>query len=118
MMFSNDKNVETIGQLVEVLKHYIGLQTEYVKLDVVDKVVRLLTAITVTVVLVGLLMIALIYLSFALAFGLGTILGNVAGFSIVAGLYLFLLMVFVIFRHQWIERPLVKFLASILMQNN
>ena len=46
MMFSNDKNVETIGQLVEVLKHYIGLQTEYVKLDVVDKVVRLLTALT------------------------------------------------------------------------
>ena len=26
MMFSNDKNVETIGQLIEVLKHYIGLQ--------------------------------------------------------------------------------------------
>ncbi len=25
-MFSSDKNVETIGQLVEVLKHYIGLQ--------------------------------------------------------------------------------------------
>ena len=71
MMFSNDKNVETIGQLVEVLKHYIGLQTEYVKLDVVDKVVRLLTAITMTVVLVGLLVIALIYLSFALAYGLG-----------------------------------------------
>ena len=59
MMFSNDKNVETIGQLVEVLKHYIGLQTEYVKLDVVDKVVRLLTALTVTVVLVGLLMMPL-----------------------------------------------------------
>lgn len=36
-MFSNDKNVETIGQLVEVLKHYIGLQSEYMKLDVVDK---------------------------------------------------------------------------------
>ena len=43
MMFSNDKNVETIGQLIEVLKHYIGLQSEYLKLDVVDKVVRLLT---------------------------------------------------------------------------
>ena len=116
MMFSNDKNVETIGQLVEVFKHYIGLHTEYVKLDVVDKVVRLLTAITITVVLVGLLMIALIYLSFALAFGLGSIVGNVAGFSIVAGIYLLLLIVFVIFRHQWIERPLVKFLASLFMQ--
>ena len=38
-MFSNDKNVETIGQLVETIKHYIGLQKEYLKLDVVDKVV-------------------------------------------------------------------------------
>ena len=47
-MFSNDKNVETIGQLVETIKHYIGLQKEYLKLDVVDKVVRLLTAFTIT----------------------------------------------------------------------
>ena len=115
-MFASDKNVETIGQLVEVLKHYIGLQTEFVKLDVVDKVVRLLTALTITVVLVGLLVISLIYLSFALAFGIGTYLGNVWGFSIVAGIYLFILIVFVVFRHQWIERPLVRFLASILMQ--
>jgi hypothetical protein len=30
-MFSSDKNVETIGQLVEVLKHYIGLRSEYMK---------------------------------------------------------------------------------------
>lgn len=115
-MFSNDKNVETIGQLVEVLKHYVGLQTEYLKLDVVDKVVRLLTALTMTVVLLGLLVIALIYLSFALAFGFGEYVGNVGGFCIVAGIYLVVLLMFVAFRHQWIERPLVKFLASILMQ--
>ena len=38
-MFSSDKNVETIGQLVEVLKHYIGLKSEYMKLDATDKVV-------------------------------------------------------------------------------
>ena len=40
---------------IHVLKHYIGLQSEYLKLDVVDKVVRLLTVITMTVVLLGLL---------------------------------------------------------------
>ena len=99
-----------------MLKHYVGLQTEYLKLDVVDKVVRLLTALTMTVVLLGLLVIALIYLSFALAFGLGEYVGNVGGFCIVAGIYLVVLLLFVAFRHQWIERPLVKFLASILMQ--
>ena len=97
-MFSNDKNVETIGQLVEVLKHYIGLQSEYMKLDVVDKVVRLLPAI-------------------AAAYGLAGLIGSTAlAFCVVAGVYLFILILFIIFRHQWIERPLVKFLASILMQ--
>ena len=116
MMFSNDKNVETIGQLVEVLKHDIGLRTEYLKLDVVDKVVRLLTAIMMTVMLVGLLVVALIYLSFALAFALASYVGMAGGFCIVAALYLFILILFVIFRHRWIEKPLVKFLASILMQ--
>jgi len=45
-MLSSDQNVETIAQLIEALKHYLGLQTEYVKLDVIDKVVRLLTTAT------------------------------------------------------------------------
>lgn len=116
MMFSNDKNVETIGQLVETIKHYIGLQSEYMKLDVVDKVVRLLTAITITIALLSLLGIALIYLSFAVAYALGEIVGTAWGFCIVAAFYLILLFLFVLFRHQWIEKPLVRFLASILMQ--
>lgn len=115
-MFSNDKNVETIGQLVETIKHYIGLQKEYVKLDVVDKVVRLLTAITVFVVLVGLLTIALIYFSFAAAYALSTVVGLTGGFCIIAVFYIILLLLFIAFRHQWIEKPLVRFLASLLMQ--
>ena len=49
-MLSSDKNVETIAQLIEVLKHYFGLQKEYLKLDVIDKVVRLLTATALAIV--------------------------------------------------------------------
>lgn len=115
-MFSNDKNVETIGQLVETIKHYIGLQKEYLKLDVVDKVVRLLTAFTITLVLLGLLTIVLIYLSFAAAFALGNWLGMVWGFCIVAAFYILLLLLFVANRHQWIEKPLVRFLDSLLLK--
>ena len=79
-MFSNDRNIETIGQLVEVFKHYIELQKECLKLDVVEKVVRLITAITISAVIVVLMMLALIYLSFAAAFLLSTCLGSVAAF--------------------------------------
>ena len=105
------------GQLIEVLKHYIGLQSEFLKLDIVDKVVRLLTVITMTVVLLGLLTLTLIYLSFGAAFALADLIGSLTfGFCIVAAVYLFILILFVIFRHKWIERPLVRFLASLLME--
>lgn len=114
-MFSNDQNIETIGQLVEVLKHYVGLQTEYMKLDVVDKIVRLLTAATMAIVLSMLLAMALIYLSFSAAYALEPVVGVAGGFAIVAAFYLLLFILICIFRHQWIEKPLVRFLASVLL---
>ena len=42
-MLSSDKNIETITQLVEMVKHNFELRKEYAKLDVVEKVVRLLS---------------------------------------------------------------------------
>ena len=35
-MFSTDKNIETIAELIEAVKNYIGLQTNYAKLDVIE----------------------------------------------------------------------------------
>ena len=116
MMFSNDRNIETIGQLVEVLKHYIGIQKEYIKLDVIDKIVRLLTVATMSIVLAILLLLTLIYLSFAAAYYLEPLVGATIAFSIIAFIYLLLLIMCVIFRKAWIERPLVRFLASLLME--
>lgn len=50
-MFSTDKNIETIAELIEAVRNYIGLQTKFVKLDVIEKIVRLLTALTMVAVL-------------------------------------------------------------------
>ena len=68
-MFSTDKNIETIAQLIEVVRHYIGLQSKYMKLDVIDKIVRLFTALIMVALLSLLLFIGLIYLSFAAEVG-------------------------------------------------
>ena len=114
-MFSNDKNIETIGQLVDTFKHYIGLQQEYVKLDVIEKVVKLLTVLVVGTVIGLLLCIVLVFLSIMLAYAIAPVLGNVAAFAIIAGIYALLLLLFVIFRHRWVEKPLVKLLADILL---
>ncbi|MBO1364207.1 phage holin family protein [Prevotella sp. A2931] len=115
-MFSNDQNIETIGQLVEVIRHYVGLQSEFFKLDIVEKIVRLFTALLMIGILSILLIVVFIFLSFAVAHALAPAIGTPCAFLIIAGGYLAIFLLFIIFRQKWIEKPLVKFLASILMQ--
>ena len=114
-MFSTDKNIETIAELIEAVRNYIGLQTKFVKLYVIEKIVRLLTALTMVAVLLLLLFIGLIYLSFAAAYALAPLMGMALAFACVAGGYFIMLILCVMFRKRWIERPLVKFLAGLLM---
>ena len=117
-MFSNDNNIETIGKLIEVFKHYIGLKGEYYKFDITEKVVRLFTAIILLAVLFLIVILILIYLSFAAAYALSTSVGLTTAFLIVAGVYTFVLLLLIIFRKQWIELPLLRFLASVLIDKN
>ena len=107
-MLSSDKSVETIAQLIEVLKNYIGLQKEYVKLDVIDKVVRLVTAIAIAITFIILGIAVLLFLSFAIVHWL-------EAYFLVAAMYLVVLVMVIAFRKSWIERPLVRFLANVLL---
>lgn len=114
-MLSSDKSVESIAQLIEVLKHYLGLQTEYLKLDAIDKVVRLLTAATLAFVFFLIIIAVCMFASFAFAFWLAAYTGTAIAFLIVGGFHLIIFILFVIFRKSWIEKPLVRFLAGLLL---
>ena len=48
--------------------------------------------------------------------GDNTVVGTAVAFCIVATFYLVILLLFVLFRKKWIERPVVRFLASLLME--
>lgn len=118
-MLSSDKNIEYIADFVEEAKHWLSLRTEYTKLDMADKIVRIVTALIVTMVLLVMLMLILIYLSFSLAYAIDEHFGSLSlGFLCVSGFYLLMLIVVLSKRHSWIERPLVRFLMSILRDNS
>lgn len=114
-MLSSDKNVETIAQLIEVLKHYLGLQKEYIKLDAIDKVVRLLTATALAIIFFLMVIAVMQFLSFAVAYWLSHYIGLASAFFVVTGFHVGLMLLLIIFRHSWIERPLVRFLANLLL---
>ena len=114
-MLSSDKNIETIGQLIEQLKHYLGLRSEYMKLDVIDKVVRLLQTAALAIILFLILIAVLMFISFGVCMWLSKFTGMAGAFFIVAGLHLLLFAIVFLFRKHWIESPIVRFLANLLM---
>ena len=114
-MFSSDKNVETIAQLIEVLKRYLGVQKEFLKLSFIEKFVRLITALTLAVVFIMLGFAVLFFMSFALVYWLAPLVGVALAFFIMALIYLALAFIVFTNRKAWIERPLVRFLADVLL---
>ncbi len=114
-MLSSDKNVETIAKLAEIVKHYLGLQGEYLKLDVIDKLVCLLKFFALTVLFFLIIMAVVLYFSFALAYWLAEYTGNVAAFFLVGMIHLLIFIFLVTFRKSLIERPLVHFLTSLFL---
>lgn len=116
-MISNDKNVDRVARLIEKFKHYLGLQTEFVKLDATEKIVRLITVFSVILVSVIALLLILLYLSIACALALSQFMSVAVAFLIVAVFYLIVFLIFLFNRKRLIEKPLVKLLASILLDN-
>lgn len=116
-MLSNDENIERIADLVEEAKHWLSLKKEYAKIDFIDKVVRIFTALTIAFVIALLTLLALIYLSFAAAYYLAEIMHSLPlAFLAVCLVYLIVLSVVLIKRHTLIERPLVRFLISVFKE--
>ena len=114
-MLSSDQNVTIIAKLVEIVKHYLGLQKEYLKLDVIDKLVRLLTFFALATVFFFIIVAVVMYCSFAIAYWLGAYIGNVAAFFLVGAIHLFVFFIILAFRKSLIERPLLHFLTNLLM---
>lgn len=116
-MFSSDKNINIIGRLVEIARHYLKLQGEYIKLGAIDKTVRLVTALIIVAVLSLIIILILIFLSLSATVALASAVGYAWAFCIVGIFYFLAFIIFVLFKKQLIEKPLVKFLTTLLMEN-
>lgn len=113
-MLSNDKNIETIHDLIIEVRDYLDLQKDLLQVTAVEKVVRLLSALVLTIVLAFFLLLVIIFFSFAAAYGLALLLPTPLAFLAIAGVYVLLFILAYAKRRAWIERPLVRTFADIL----
>ena len=114
-MFSSEKNIEQIASLIEKLKRFIELKTDYLKYDSVEKGIRLLSALVSIFIVGALVVLALFYLSFAIASWLAPVLGVAGGYCAVAAFFVLLVVLVCIFRRQWIEKPILKLFTDIFL---
>ena len=115
-MFSNSKNIESIGKLLLEFKKYLELQTEFVKLDATEKMTVILSAILIVTVLLLLGSIVLLFLTFALAYYLGDVLGSLSlGFGLISAFILLLTVIFYLNRNRMVIQPMARFMTKLIL---
>ena len=115
-MFSNSKNIESIGKLFLEFKKYLELQKEFVKLDATEKMTVILSAILIVTVLLLLGSIVLLFLTFALAYYLGDVLGSLSlGFGLISAFILLLTVIFYLNRNRMVIQPMARFMTKLIL---
>ena len=115
-MFSNSKNIESIGNLLLEFKKYLELQKEFVKLDATEKMTVILSAILIVTVLLLLGSIVLLFLTFALAYYLGDVLGSLSlGFGLISAFILLLTVIFYLNRNRMVIQPMARFMTKLIL---
>ena len=97
-MFSNSKNIESIGKLLLEFKKYLELQKEFVKLDATEKMTVILSAILIVTVL------------------LGDVLGSLSlGFGLISAFILLLTVIFYLNRNRMVIQPMARFMTKLIL---
>jgi len=107
-----------IGNLVQEIEEYLDLRYDIARLDITEKIVVLFSVFYSVMIFIILVPGIFMFLSFALSYYLGDIMGGPHfGFMIVGGIYLLLTIILIIFRKHLITRPVVKFLTNLILKS-
>lgn len=117
-MFSTDKNIEKLAQLILSVKDYVGLQKELLQLNAITKIAHLLSVLLLAVVFAFFILLIIIFLSFSAAFALSAYMPSALAFLIVTGIYLLTLILVFSNSDKWIKRPLLKLFAEIMTKDD
>lgn len=115
-MMNTQDSSENIKQLYDEVKKYVFLQSEYIKVEFVEKLTILLSTLLIITLMIVLAVIALFYLFFSFAYALVPVVGSLSiSFSIIAGIYIILIGLLVLFRKSLVINPMVKFLSDLFL---
>jgi hypothetical protein len=107
--------IENIDNIRKEVQEYVEIKLDLIRLHTAEHLARLLSSASAIVIAGYLAFFILMFLSFAGGFFIGSLLhSNEAGFLCVAGFYFLVLVIFLVFRKQIVERPVIKAVVRLL----
>lgn len=108
--------LEKYQESIREIKRYLHLEFEYNKTTFVEKMTILASALFLSLILGVLCLCSMFYITYALAtYLIGVFASAPIAFSVVAGVYLLLMVLVIIFRKSLITNPISKFLTKLFI---
>ncbi len=108
---------DNFSELTENIRRYINLRIDLVKLVLTEKLARMATVFLLINILFIVCMFLLLFLSFGFIYWYGEMVGPMwEGALIVAGIYLLIGLIILVFRVPIIMNPLIRQISKVLME--
>ena len=101
--------LDDINDLRKDILEYIEVKLDLIRLHTAENLSRIFSNVATIAVIGYLVFFIIFFISFAAGFFIGSLLGsNELGFLCMAGFYTLLLILFLAFRKEIVERPVIK----------
>jgi hypothetical protein len=110
--------LDEFDSIKKELLEYLSVQFDLVRLNIAENISRIFSKAASIAIAGYLLSFILLFISFAGGFYISAKMdSDVLGFLCVACFYFLVLLIFLIFRRQIIERPIIKAVIKLLFQD-
>ncbi len=107
--------LDDINDLKKDVLEYIEVKLDLIRLHTAENLSRIFSNFATIAVIGYLLFFIILFISLAAGYYIGSLLdSNELGFLCVAGFYTLLLILFLVFRKQIVERPVIKAIVRLL----
>jgi len=111
--------LDEIATLVADIRQYLDDKYKLAKLDVIEKLLLLSTALIVIMCVFFFIASFALFLSFSLAYYLGDLWNSkTLGFTTVAGIYFLFGIILIVFKKYLIAQPVLKYLLKVFFKQN
>ncbi|MBR4855223.1 MAG: phage holin family protein [Bacteroidaceae bacterium] len=115
-MNTEEKYTDNFRKLLQETKQYLNLQKEYALMDTADKLTVILSTVAIATVCFVLGAMILFFLTFALAYWIGNLTGNLSlGFISIAVFLVLVLLITYSKRNAWIIQPLARMMIRLFV---